>query len=187
MKIKAIQVRKGNILLYNGELCKVTDSIHVTPGKGAALMQVKMKRLKDGSNVEQRFRPDEAVEKAIVTTQEMQYLYSDGSEYYFMNNETYEQLSMSEEFLGDARLFLADGMVVLVEMYENNPVGVELPPSVELEIVETEPSMKGATVSSSYKPAVLENGVNIQVPPFIEVGDRIKVDTREIKYIERVK
>jgi len=187
MKIKAIEIRKGNVLLHNNELCKVTESIHVTPGKGAALMQVKMKRLKDASNVEERFRPSESVEKATITTQEMQYLYNDGENFYFMNNETYEQIGISAEFIGEQTAFLVDEMIVMVEMYENTPIGIELPPSVELEIMETEPSMKGATVSSSYKPAKLENGVDIQVPPFLETGDRIRVDTREIKYIERVK
>lgn len=187
MKIKAIQIRKGNILVHNGELCLVTESIHVTPGKGQALMQVKMKRLKDGSNVEQRFRPDESVEKAVVTTKEMQYLYADGQHYHFMDNETYDQVVLDEEFLGDSRYFLVEGMTVQVQFYETTAVGIELPPSVELEVVETEPNLKGATVSSSYKPAKLENGLTIQVPPFIEVGDRIRVDTRELKYLERAK
>ncbi|MCK5075401.1 MAG: elongation factor P [Calditrichia bacterium] len=187
MKIKAIEIRKGNVLLYNNELCKVTDSMHVTPGKGAALMQVKMKRLKDASNVEERFRPGESVEKAIITTQEMQYLYNDGTNYYFMNNETYEQIGISADFLGDQKAFLVDEMIIMVEVYEGTPIGIELPSSVELKIVDTEPIMRGATVSSSYKPAKLENGVDVQVPPFVEVGDRIKIDTRDIKYIERVK
>lgn len=187
MKIKAIQIRKGNILEYNGELCVVTDATHVTPGKGQAVMQVKMKKLKDGTNVENRFRPDESVEKAIVTTKEMQFLYSDGHHYHFMDNESYEQVSLDEDFLGDARYFLQDGMYVQVQFHESTAVGIELPGSVELEIVETEPPMKGATVSSSYKPAVLENGITVQVPPFLEVGDKIKVDTRDMKYLERVK
>ncbi len=187
MKIKAIQIRKGNILVYNGDLCMVTEATHVTPGKGQALMQVKMKRVKDGYNVEQRFRPDEAVEKAVVMTKEMQFLYADGTHYYFMDNETYEQISLDEEFLGDARYFLQDGMNVQVQVYQNTPVGIELPPSVELEVVETEPNLKGATVSSSYKPAKLSNGLTVQVPPFIETGDRIRVDTRDLKYLERVK
>lgn len=187
MKIKAIQIRKGNILVYNGELCVVTDSTHVTPGKGQALMQVKMKRLKDGSNVEQRFRPDESVEKATVTTKEMQFLYADGHNYVFMDNETYEQISLDDEFLGDSKYFLKDGMNVQVQFHESTPVGIELPASVELEVVETEPNIKGATVSSSYKPAKLENGLTVQVPPFIEIGDKIRVDTRDLKYLERVK
>ena len=187
MKIKAIQVRKGNTVLHKDELCKITECVHITPGKGPALMQIKMKKLKDGSNVDQRFRPEESMEKATITTQEMQYLYNDGENYYFMNNNTYEQIGISAEFLGDPKAFLIDEMIVMVELYENNPIGIELPPSVVLEIVDTEPSMKGATVSSSYKPAKLSNGIDVQVPPFIEIGDKIKVDTREIKYVERVK
>ncbi|NOX37160.1 MAG: elongation factor P [Calditrichaeota bacterium] len=187
MKIKAIQVRKGMVIEYRGDLYRVTEAVHVTPGKGQALMQVKMKRLSDGTNAEHRFRPDEPVEKATLISREFQYLYQDGDDYYFMDMETYEQIHLNKEMLGDAVYFLMPETVVQIQFHENKPVGVELPAAVELKVVETEPNLKGATVSSSYKPATLETGLQTQVPPFIEVGDVIRVDTRDGKYLDRAK
>ncbi len=187
MKIKAIQIRKGNVIEYKGDLYRVTEAIHVTPGKGQALMQVKMKRLSDGTNAEHRFRPDEAVEKATLITKEYQYLYQDGDDYIFMDLETYEQISLNKEMLGDAIYYLLPETIVQIQFYEGKPVGVELPQAVELRVVETEPTLKGATVTSSYKPAKLETGLVTQVPPFIEEGEVIRVDTRDGKYLDRVK
>jgi elongation factor P len=187
MKIKAIQVRKGNVIEFRGDLYKVTEAVHVTPGKGQALMQIKMKRLSDGVNAEQRFRPDESVEKATLITREYQYLYQDGDHYVFMDMETYEQISLSKETLGDDVYYLLPETVVQILFHEGNPVGVELPGVVELKVVETQPNLKGATVSSSYKPAKLETGLTTQVPPFIEEGEVIRVDTSTGKYIERAK
>lgn len=187
MKIKAIQVRKGNVIEFRGELYRVTDAVHVTPGKGSAMMQVKMKRLSDGTNAEHRFRPDEAVEKATVITKEYQYLYRDGNLFYFMDLETYEQIHLDTEMLGDAEYYLLPETIVQIQFYEGQPIGVELPPAVELKVTETEPSLKGATVSSSYKPATVETGLVVQVPPFINIGDVIRVDTRDGKYLDRVK
>ncbi len=150
-------------------------------------MQVKMKRLSDGTNAEHRFRPDEAVEKATLITKEYQYLYQDGDDYIFMDLETYEQISLNKEMLGDAIYYLLPETIVQIQFYEGKPVGVELPQAVELRVVETEPTLKGATVTSSYKPAKLETGLVTQVPPFIEEGEVIRVDTRDGKYLDRVK
>lgn len=187
MKIKAIQVRKGNIIEYNGDLYRVTEATHVTPGKGQALMQIKMKRLSDGVKAEQRFRPDESVEKATLLSREFQFLYADGDLYNFMDMETYEQIHISKELLGDDVYYLVPETMVQILFYDHTPVGVELPGVVELKVVETQPNMKGATVSSSYKPAIMETGLNTQVPPFIEEGEVIRIDTATGKYIERAK
>lgn len=187
MKIKAIQVRKGNVVEYNGDLYRVTEANHVTPGKGPALMQVKMKRISDGVNAENRFRPDESVEKATLISREYQYLYKDGHHFCFMDLETYEQINLTEDQLGDGVNFLLPEAIVQILLYEDNPVDIDLPASVELKVVETDPNLKGATVSSSYKPATLETGYITQIPPFIEAGEVIRVDTRDGKYLDRVK
>jgi len=187
MKIKAIQIRKGNVLNYQGELYRVSDMAHVTPGKGQALIQITMKRLRDGVKNENRFRPDENVEKASLFTRDYQYLYQDGNAYVFMDQETYEQIHLESELIGDDSYYLLPSTVVQLLMYENSPVGVELPGVVELKVVETDPNLKGATVSSSYKPAKLETGLSIQIPPFIETGEVIRVDTSTGKYLERAK
>lgn len=187
MKIKAIQIRKGNVLNLNNDLYRVTESSHVTPGKGQAVMQVKMKRLSDGTKAEQRFRPGEAVEKATLITREYQYLYEDGDHFHFMDLETFEQIHLSSDLLEDGVYYLLPETIVQIQFYEGTPIGVELPPSVELKVIETEPVLKGATVSSSYKPATLETGLATQVPPFIEVGEVVRIDTRDGKYLDRAK
>lgn len=186
MKIKAIQIRKGNVIIFREDLYKVTEALHVTPGKGAAMMQVKMKRLVDGTKAENRFRPDEAVEKATLFTREYQFLYKDGDAYYFMDLETYEQIHVSSELLGEGIYYLLEETIVQIQFYEGDPVGIELPPAVELKVVETEPNLKGATATTSYKPATLETGLLTQIPPFIEAGEIIRVDTRDGKYLDRV-
>ncbi|HID39608.1 MAG TPA: elongation factor P [Calditrichaeota bacterium] len=187
MKIKAIQLRKGNIILFNNDLYVLTDVMHITPGKGQAVIQTKMKNIKTGNNAEKRFRPDESVEKADLETRKMEFLYEDGPDYYFMDQKTYDQIPINAELLGDGIYYLLPNIVVDVSFYENAPIGVELPFTVELKVVETEPTLKTATVTSSYKPAVLETGLKIQVPPFIEEGEVIRVDTRDGKYLERAK
>ncbi len=187
MKMKASQIRKGNVLNYNNDLYRVTESVHVTPGKGQAVMQVKMKRLSDGTKAENRFRPDENVEKATLINREFQYLYQDGDSYTFMDLETYEQIALQADMLDDGVYFLLEEAIVQILFHETTPIGVELPASVELEVVETEPAIKGATVTSSYKPAKLSTGYVTQIPPFIETGTVIRVDTRDGKYLDRVK
>ncbi len=187
MKLKAIQLRKGNVILFKDDLYVLTEVVHVTPGKGQASIQTKMKSIRTGTNAEKRFRPDEAVEKADLMTRKMEFIYQDGDDYYFMDQETFEQIPLKADLLGDAPLYMLPNTVVDVSFYENDPIGIELPLTVNLKVVETEPTLKTATVTSSYKPAVLETGLKTQIPPFIEEGEVIKVDTRDGSYIERVK
>ncbi len=187
MKLKAIQLRKGNIIIFKNDLYVLTDVMHITPGKGQAVIQTKLKSIKSGTNAEKRFRPDETVEKADLMTRKMEFIYQDGEDYYFMDMETYEQIPLRADFLGDAPLYMLPNTAVDVDFYENQPIGVELPTTVELKIIETEPNLKTATVTSSYKPAVLETGLKIQIPQFIEEGEVVRVDTRDGKYLERAK
>jgi elongation factor P len=187
MKIKASQVRKGMAIEFRSELYRVTDSVHVTPGKGPAMMQIKMKRISDGTKAEHRFRPDEFVEKATLITKDYQYLYHGGHHYTFMDLETYEQLQLDAEMLEDAVHFLLPETIVQIQFYQGQSVGIELPPSVEMKVTETEPTLRGATATGSYKPATLETGFVTQVPPFIETGEKIRVDTRDGKYLDRAK
>lgn len=175
------------IILFEGNLCKVVDFRHHTPGNLRAMVQTKLRNLKTGASFEHRFRSADTVEKATLEQHDMEYLYSDGSQHHFMNTETYEQVAFNEEELGDAVQWLTPGLRIQADFYEGNPIGIELPPSLELTVVETEPSLKGATVSNVNKPAKLENGATIQVPPFINQGDRIRVDPSESRYMERVK
>jgi len=185
--IPAIQLRAGNKILHKGELCRIQEIDHVTPGKGRAHIQAKMKNLITDSNIEYRFRSDEKVELIRVEEHEMEYLYSTGEHYYFMNTETFEQIPLTEENLGDAINYLIPNTRFTVEFYEGKPIGITLPSSLDLKVTDTEPPMKGATVSGSLKPATLETGVVIQVPPFIERGEIIRIDPSQNKYLERVK
>lgn len=187
MKIRAIQIRKGNVIEYQKDLYRVTEATHVTPGKGQALMQIKMKRLSDGTKAEDRFRPNESVEKATLISRDHQYLYTDNDLYYFMDVETFEQIHLTGDMLGDDVYYLIPETVVQILFYENQPIGVELPGSVQLKVSNTEPYIKGATATSSYKPATLETGLVTQIPPFIEKGQVIRVDTSDGKYLERAK
>ncbi|HXU45621.1 MAG TPA: elongation factor P [Thermoanaerobaculia bacterium] len=183
--IPATQLRVGMCILFEGDICRIMQVQHVTPGNWRGFVQAKMRSLKSGNSFEHRFGSTEKVERAMLDTHQMEYLYSDGSSHHFMNQETYEQISMDDETLGDSMLYLLPNMVIQVDFYEENPVGIELPNTVTLEVVETEPGMKGATASSSYKPAKMETGLMIQVPPFIEPGTKIIIDTREDKYLSR--
>ncbi|GAC1446744.1 MAG: elongation factor P [Pyrinomonadaceae bacterium] len=187
MAITATQIRKGMVILFEGTLCKVVDFRHHTPGNLRAMVQTKMRNLRTGSTFEHRFRSSDTIDRATLEQHEMEYLYSDGSQHHFMNTENYEQTALTEEDLGDAAKWLMPGLKIQAEFYEGAPIGVELPASMELTIINTEPSLKGATISNVNKPATLENGVTIQVPPFISEGERIRVDPREEKYIERAK
>lgn len=184
--IPATQLRTGNIILIDGELERVTGLNHVTPGKGRGKMFVKLNNLKTGANSEKRFRSDEKVELAMVETRVMEYLYTDGSHYAFMDLESYETVELMDEMLGDDVRYLQPNMQVKVQYHEITPVGVELPMFVELEIVETEPPLKGATASGSPKSATLEGGIVVKVPQFIKRGEVVKIDTRDDSFIERV-
>lgn len=187
MSMPATQIRRGNVIVFNGEPCRVVDFHHHTPGNLRAFVQAKMRNLKTGTMFEHRFRAADTVERAFLETHELQYLYNDGLHYHFMNTESFEQVALDEEALGDAAQWLTEGMVIQAEFFEGRPIGVELPNSLEIEVAETEPAAKGDTKTAVMKPARLANGVTVMVPPFINQGDLIRVDPREGKYIERAK
>lgn len=185
--MQATNIRKGQIIEVGGEPCRVMEFRHVTPGKGNAVVQTRLRNLRSGSSFDQRFRSTENVERVVLETQEFEYLYQDGSDYVFMNTESYEQVNLSDELLGDGVQYLLSNIKVGVEFYQGEPMGVNLQGKVNLRVVETEPSLKGATEASQNKPATLETGLVVQVPPFIETGELITVDTGDGKYIERAK
>jgi elongation factor P len=187
MAISANDIRKGMVILFEGAPCKVMEFRHHTPGNLRAMVQTRMRNLLTGSSFEHRFRSADTLEKVTLEQHEMEYLYSDGDMHHFMNTETYEQTSMSEEDLGDAAAWLMPGLKIEVEFYNAAPIGVKLPDTMELAVEYTEPGLKGATVTNTNKPARLENGVTIQVPPFVESGEKIRVNPTESRYLERVK
>lgn len=184
--MQANALRAGMCVLHNNEVCSIMSVTHRTPGNLRAFVQVRMRNLKNGNSFEHRFASTESVERAILDTIPMEYLYSDGDMHHFMSQENYEQVTLSNDALGDTLLYILPNSVIKVDFYEGMPVGVELPNTVILEIVETEPGMKGATASSSYKPAKMQTGLVVQIPPFVESGAKIEVDTRENKYLRRV-
>jgi elongation factor P len=187
MKLKATQLRKGMIIEHNNELYRLSEVFHNTPGKGPASVQVKMKNIRTGINAEKKYRSDETAIKASLESKEMEFLYNDGDDFFFMDIETFDQIPLRTDILGESYFYLLPNSKVTVNFYQNSPVGLELPGSVELKIIETEPSIKTATVTSSYKPAVVETGLKIQVPPFISEGEVVRIDTSDGKYLERVK
>src|SRR5579884_176461 len=183
--IPATQLRPGMVIKFNNELYSVFKMEHRTPGNLRGFVQVKMRNLRSGSMIEHRFSSEDRVERATLDEQEMEYLYDDGEYFYFMNTETYEQMHLTKELLGDAVDYLIPQLHVAVEFYEGKPISVELPPTVDMTVVETEPGLKGATVSNVTKPAKLETGLVVQVPPFINEGEKIRVSTAEGTYLER--
>ena len=183
MKISGVDIRPGNIIEYENGIWKVAKIQHTQPGKGGAYMQVEMKNLQDGRKTNVRFRSADTVEKVRLETMDYQFLYEDGDMLVFMDQESFEQITLPSDLLGDARPFLTDGMQVKLELWEDKPISVELPQQVEADIVEADAVVKGQTASSSYKPAVLDNGVRIMVPPHIESGTRIVVDVYEHSYV----
>ncbi len=187
MKINAVAIRPGNVLEFNNKLCVVSKIQHTQPGKGGAYMQVEMKDIKEGTKYNERFRSSETVEKAHLDTNSYQYLYKDEHNITVMDTENYEQHSISNDLVGDPIIFLQDGMMVSVVSYQGAPVAVELPETAIQEIAETEPVVKGQTAASSYKPAILDNGARVTVPPFIGTGDRVVVRTADSTYVERSK
>ncbi len=187
MKIDGVSIRPGNVLEHKGRLWVVSRTQHVKPGKGGAFNQVEMKDVRDGTKLNERFRSDEVVEKVRLEEMDYQYLYAEEDSLHFMHPQSYEQIILPAGILGDSLPFLQDGMIVSVQSYEGDPISVSLPEHVTLEIVEAEPVVKGQTASSSYKPAILENGVKVMVPPFIGTGDRIVVNTSEVTYVERAR
>jgi elongation factor P len=174
-------------ILFNKEPFRVVSVQHITPGNWRGMVQTKLKHLKTGSSVENRFRSDDKLEKAHLEQHEMEYLYNDGNDYHFMNSGTYEQVALSAEVLGDNVFFLTPNIKFMIEYYNGVPVGVDPPKVVELKVVETAPFMRGATAASSAKPATLETGLVVNVPAFIESGEVVRIDTAENKYLERAK
>ena len=185
MKISGVDIRPGNIIEYENGIWRAVKIQHTQPGKGGAYMQVEMKNLIDGRKTNVRFRSAETVEKVRLDTKDFQFLFADGEDLTFMDKETYEQVTLPSDLLGDAAAFLQDGMDVVMELHEEKPISVQLPTQIEAEIVEADAVVKGQTASSSYKPAVLDNGVRIMVPPHIAAGTRVVVDVYEQTYVKR--
>jgi elongation factor P len=183
--IPATQLRPGMVIKFNKELFSVFKMEHRTPGNLRGFVQAKMRNFKTGTMIEHRFSSEDKVERASLEQQEMEYLYDDGEYYYFMNTTTFEQMHLMKDLLGDAVNYLIPQLHVNVEFYEGKPISVELPPSVDMTVVETEPGLKGATVSNVTKPAKLETGLVVQVPAFIGEGEKIRVSTSEAAYLER--
>ncbi|MDN5926439.1 MAG: elongation factor P [Hyphomicrobiales bacterium] len=184
-KINGNEIRPGNVIEHNGGLWVAVRTNAVKPGKGGAYNQVELKNLIDGTKLNERFRSAETVEKVRLEQKDFTFLYEQDEALVFMDSESYEQLELQKDFVGDRAAFLQDGMTVTVELYEEKPIGISLPDQVTLEITEADPVVKGQTAASSYKPAVLENGVRVLVPPFISAGERIVVDTNEVAYLRR--
>jgi elongation factor P len=183
MKISGVDIRPGNILEYEGGIWKVAKIQHTQPGKGGAYMQVEMKNLQDGRKTNVRFRSADTVERVRLDTKDFQFLYHDGDMLVFMDKDNYEQINLPADLVGEAAAFLQDGMDVTLEMWEEKPISVDLPAQVEATIVEADAVVKGQTASSSYKPALLDNGVRVMVPPHIGSGTRIVVDVYERTYV----
>ena len=185
MKISGVDIRPGNIIEYEKGLWRAVKIQHTQPGKGGAYMQVEMKNLIDGRKTNVRFRSAETVERVRLDTKDFQFLFAEGDQLTFMDKDTYDQVSLSRDLLGDAAAFLNDGMDVVMELYDEKPISVQLPDTVEALIVEADAVVKGQTASSSYKPALLENGVRVMVPPHIASGTRIVVDVYSQEYVRR--
>ena len=183
--ISATQLRPGMVVKFNNELYSVFSMTHRTPGNLRGFVQARMRSLRSGTMIEHRFSSEDRVEKAMLEEHEMEYLYDDGEYFYFMNTESYEQMHLMKDLLGDATSYLIPQLKVTVEFYEGKPISVELPATVDMTVVETEPGIKGATVSNVTKPAKLETGLVVQVPPFITQGEKIRVNTAEGTYQER--
>ena len=187
MALSANQMRPGMVIIHDNELYSVFSITHRTPGNLRAFVQAKIRNLRTGGMIEHRFRSEDRVERATLDEIEMTYLYQDGDAFYFMNTENYEQIHLDRAVLGDAVQYLIPELRINVEFYEGRAVSVELPQTVDLEVADTEPGIKGASVSNVTKAATMETGLVVQVPPFIERGERVRVETSEGKYLERVK
>ncbi|MDD3029076.1 MAG: elongation factor P [Alphaproteobacteria bacterium] len=187
MQVDANTLRKGHVIDYNGKLWAVIKSEIMIPGKGNAIIQVEMRDVRTGIKTNVRFRTQESVEKVQLQEHEMQYLFASGDDYTFMDQETFEQMTIPKDVIGDPVAFLTESMVCKVMTYEGSPLSVELPATVVLELVEADPVVKGQTAASSYKPAMLSNGVRTMVPPFVEAGTRVVVNTADGSYVERAR
>ena len=187
MKVAASSLRKGSVVDIDGKLYVVLNAENIHPGKGTPVTQLDMRRISDGVKISERYRTTETVERAIVDDRPYTFLYQDGEGFHFMNPETYDQVVASEDVIGDSAAYLTDGVQVMLSTHEGVPIALELPRLATFEVVETEPSVKGQTASSSYKPALLSNGVRTMVPPHISAGTRIVVMTGDGSYVERAK
>ena len=187
MAMPATQIRRGMVLVFEGQPCRVVEFRHHTPGNLRAMVQAKLKNIRTGASFEHRFRAADSIEKADMETHELEFLYQGGDTYHFMNTENYDQLEMDEEALGDNAQWMQPGMKILAEYYDGKAIGIQLPASLTLEIVETAPVMKTATKNASSKPAKLENGVTVNVPEFISAGERVRVNPTTGEYLERSK
>ena len=187
MKVIASSVRKGNILEVDGKLYVVLTAENIHPGKGTPVSQLEMRRISDGVKISERYKTTDQVERAFVEDRDFNYLYQDGDGFHFMNNETYDQIPVSKDIVGDFAPYLQENMTVKLSVHDGKPVSIQLPQRVTLEVTETEPVTKGQTASSSYKPAILSNGVRTSVPPHIGAGTRIVVMTEDGSYVERAK
>ncbi|MFN7973183.1 MAG: elongation factor P [Acidobacteriota bacterium] len=187
MQIQATQLRVGTVINHQGELWRVASVTHITPGNWRGMVQTKLRNVIKGSQTDHRFRSEDRVEKVSLEEHEAEYLYNAGDDYHFMNTESYEQFHLTSDDLGDAINYLIPNLKLKMEFHDGKPIGIELPKTVDLEVVETEPGLKGATASNSPKPAKLETGVTVSVPPFVNAGDKIRVDTTTGEYLERAK
>ena len=186
MKLYASEIRVGMLIEYKNDLWQVLKTQHVKPGKGGAFAQVEMKSVNKNTKLNERFRSSESVEKASLDETKFNYLYGDETDYYFMDPKSYEQINIKKETIGEKGKMLTENLGVSISFYNEKPLTVELPNQVTCTIDTTDVALKGQTVSSSYKPATLDNGINIQVPPFIESGDKIIVDTRTMEYVKKI-
>ena len=184
--LQATRLRKGNLIKVGNDLFRILELHHLTPGNKRAHIQVRMRNIRTGTLADQKFRAEEDVERATLDEREMQYLYNDGDNFYFMDTATYDQVHISAEALGESKDYLIAEMLIRVEFYDVEPVGIELPPTVDLVVKETVPGIKGATASAQVKPATLETGLVIQVPPFVNEGDKVRVNTETGEYQSRV-
>ena len=187
MKINGNAIRPGNIIEHQGRLWRAVKTQHTQPGKGGAYLQVELKDIRDGTKLIERFRSSETVEKVRLDEHPYQFLFSAGDEYTFMDQDTFEQITLNSDLIGEPAVFLQEGMVVTLESYEGSPISVELPETVTMRIVEADAVVKGQTASSSYKPGKLENGRRVMVPPHVGPGTRIVVNTADGSYVERAK
>ena len=186
MKINATEIRVGMILEYKNDLWEVLKTQHVKPGKGGAFAQIEMKSLNKNTKLNERFRSSETVEKAILEENKFNFLYEDEQNYYFMNPKNFDQINIKKNIVGEKGKMLTENLEVKINFFEESPISLELPNQITSKVESTDAALKGQTISSSYKPATLDNGINIQVPPFIEVGDEIVVDTRTIEYVKKI-
>ena len=186
MKINASEIRVGMLIEYKGDLWQIHKTQHVKPGKGGAFAQIEMKSVNKNTKLNERFRSSETVEKASIEESKYNFLYEDDEKYFFIEPRSFEQINLKKNIVGDKGKLLNENLEVLINFYNDQPISIELPKQIECKVKLTEAAIKGQTVSSSYKPATLDNGLNVQVPPFIEPGDKILIDTKNLEYIKKI-